>query len=210
MYYVYELRDPRTSISFYGGKGCGGRAYEHQREVLRGTATSNPAKIACIKDILAAGFQVEVAIIAEYPFEEDALAHEFNMVAANPSWTNVMPGGIPTSPLSPLTAATLNVKRLKKLIAELNSILSKHFIKNTAFGTVDLLTRRGRFKAKLAEKFEDEFEISGDRAVSKRTGKDQRLKSLKSRIAAAKEALQKAETLEIQERKLAQHKRARV
>ena len=119
MHYVYELRDPRNGIAFYVGKGQGDRAHQHQREVLSGRAKSNSAKIAKIVEILEAGLQTEVVILAEYPFEEDALDHEFHLVDANPNLTNLMPGGIATSTLSPLTLCSLSLKRHKKLLSEL-------------------------------------------------------------------------------------------
>jgi hypothetical protein len=125
VFYVYALRDPRDRSTFYVGKGQGDRAYQHQREVINGTATSNPAKIAKIRMILAAGRQVEVAILAEYQYEEDALDHEFHLIENDPLLTNVMPGGSTQAP-TPLFLAARRVKRLKQLLLDLRSVQQRN------------------------------------------------------------------------------------
>jgi hypothetical protein len=94
-FYVYELRDPRTGLPFYVGKGQGKRAWEHERVVIAGNVPTSPSrKFAKISEILNAGYRVEVCIVAEYDMEADALDHEYRLVDADPTLTNVMPGGI--------------------------------------------------------------------------------------------------------------------
>lgn len=129
MFYVYELRDPKNGVAFYVGKGQGDRAYQHQREVLNGKAINNPAKIAKIKEILDRGEQVEVVVVAEYAFEEDALDHEFHLIDTNLTLTNVMPGGASNGKQSELSIAASNVARLKKLCIDLERCKTKLYRK---------------------------------------------------------------------------------
>lgn len=126
MHYVYELWDPRTDRRFYVGKGQGDRAYQHQRQVLNGTARSNPAKIKIINEILAAGRQVEVRFVAEYAAEDDALDHEFHLVDSDPTLTNIAPGGIRVGAISPLILARSRLKRLRELLTGLKRIKSNN------------------------------------------------------------------------------------
>lgn len=125
LFYVYELRDPRTGVAFYVGKGQGDRAYQHQRQVVNDTATTNPAKIAKIKEILATGKQVEVAIVAEYVYEEDALDHEFHLIDSNSTLTNALPGGASNGKASELYLAKMRYDQLVKLCLKLLGIKKK-------------------------------------------------------------------------------------
>lgn len=93
-FYVYQLIDPRNDLPFYVGKGQWDRAWHHQRAVERGVSFCNARKTARISEILAAGYNVEVLIVAEYDLESEALEHEWRMVDADPTLTNIMPGGI--------------------------------------------------------------------------------------------------------------------
>jgi hypothetical protein len=92
-FYVYQLVDPRTDLPFYVGKGQRGRAWHHQRAVECGKLAGNARKVAKISDILKAGESVRVVIVAEYHLESDALDHEYRLVDADPTLTNVQPGG---------------------------------------------------------------------------------------------------------------------
>lgn len=84
MFYVYELRDPRFNVPFFIGRGTGDSAYRHQRQVVNNKVL-NPANQR-IQDIIKAGMQVQIVILAEYQYEEDALDHEFFAVNTNPSY----------------------------------------------------------------------------------------------------------------------------
>ena len=79
MFYVYELRDPRDNTVFHAAMGRGDQAFQHQRQVVNGTAQPG-SRAARIQSIVDSGNQVEVAILAEYAFEEDAIDHEFHLV----------------------------------------------------------------------------------------------------------------------------------
>jgi hypothetical protein len=122
MFYVYELRDPRNGVAFYVGKGQGDRAHAHQREVVRGTARSNPAKIAKIREILETGHQVEVSILAEYRDESDALDHEYHSIVSRPDLTNMRVDlGLPQK-LSPLARAERHCILTSRLLNNLIDI----------------------------------------------------------------------------------------
>ncbi|MBA1156918.1 GIY-YIG nuclease family protein [Microvirga mediterraneensis] len=92
-FYVYQLVDPRSGLPFYVGKGQGRRAWDHQRAVKTGKSGGNTRKVAKIQEILKSGQDVEVRIVAVYDTEVEALDHEFRLVDADPTLTNVMPGG---------------------------------------------------------------------------------------------------------------------
>jgi uncharacterized protein YdcH (DUF465 family) len=161
MFYVYELRDPRNGQVFYVGKGQGDRAYQHQREVLNGTAKTNPAKIAKIQEILAADMQVEVAIVAEYVYEEDALDHEFHLVEANPTLTNVMPGGASGMKISELYLAKSRYARLCNVCKQLERMIDEivKSAKNAADAPVDALEKQlARDRKTLSERHRKEIE----------------------------------------------------
>lgn len=77
-YYVYALKDPRSSPAkpFYVGKGSGVRAYDHlvrfdeSRKALR------------IREIQAAGLKVLVSVLVEDLTEEQALKLEAELIGA--------------------------------------------------------------------------------------------------------------------------------
>jgi len=97
-FYVYRLIDPVTARPFYVGKGHRSRAWQHQRIVARGESTGNKRKDDRIRAIIALGRNVEVEIIARYNLEIDALDHEYRLVDADPTLTNVVPGGSSGNP----------------------------------------------------------------------------------------------------------------
>jgi hypothetical protein len=76
-FYVYTLSNPSTNTVFYVGKGCGSRAYSHERKVLR-----NPKKYSRlpkdkeILDILSLGLSVSVSFIKDNMSESEALILE--------------------------------------------------------------------------------------------------------------------------------------
>ncbi|MFN3352937.1 MAG: GIY-YIG nuclease family protein [Brevundimonas sp.] len=93
MFYVYQLIDPRDRQPFYVGKGKGRRIHRHEAEARRGV---HSAKCDRIRAIWADGLAVERHVVAEYGDENEALAAEFDLIAAIglDSLTNVLPGGV--------------------------------------------------------------------------------------------------------------------
>lgn len=77
-FYIYSLKDPRTSPAqpFYIGKGTGNRAWDH---TLRVDNTRKGNKIAAIQQ---AGHQVITTIIADDLTEAQALKLEAELIAA--------------------------------------------------------------------------------------------------------------------------------
>lgn len=61
-YYVYALRDPRTGLVFYVGKGTGDRINAHLREAGK-DPLSERQKIQTIRDIESAGLEVELLFL---------------------------------------------------------------------------------------------------------------------------------------------------
>lgn len=113
-FYVYQLADPRTDLPFYVGKGQRFRAWAHEISVRQGDLKGNARKVAKIQEIIARGDTVMVQIVACYDLESDALDHEFRLVDADPTLTNIMPGGI-GAPLSDAETARRISARLKRL-----------------------------------------------------------------------------------------------
>ena len=125
-WYVYELVDPRDGEAFYVGKGCGSRIHAHEKEAKKsGIACSE--KHGRIKEIWAAGFDVDLQYVAYFWDESHAYAHEESRVAAYglESLTNIRPGGgscrgsfisRPSKPIAPMVYARLMVD-CKNLIA---------------------------------------------------------------------------------------------
>lgn len=77
-FYVYELIDPRDGAVFYVGKGCGARVDEHEREARRGV---DHPKNDRIRDIWAAGRQVEKRIVQTFGTEAAAFRRERKLIA---------------------------------------------------------------------------------------------------------------------------------
>ena len=93
MFYVYTLSDPLTKSVFYVGKGKGGRIQAHEREAEKGV---HSAKCERIREIWAAGLQVQRAVVSRHDDENDALQAEFDLIAeiGLAHLTNVTPGGV--------------------------------------------------------------------------------------------------------------------
>lgn len=121
-FYVYQLVDPRNGLPFYVGKGQGRRAWEHQRAVQSGKSGGNARKAAKIQEILKSGQDVEVLIVAVYDTEVEALDHEFRLVDADPTLTNVMPGGCGRTE-SPEWARRRSEMQRRKLLAQRSQML---------------------------------------------------------------------------------------
>lgn len=95
-FYVYRLVDPRNCLPFCVGKGQRDRAWQHQRSVEAAPDVGHrrvSGKNTRIRQILMAGMDVEVEIVASYVNEADAFDHEYRLIDADPTLTNVVPGG---------------------------------------------------------------------------------------------------------------------
>ncbi|MBW3631056.1 MAG: GIY-YIG nuclease family protein [Gemmatimonadetes bacterium] len=92
-FYVYHLRDPRDGVVFYVGKGKGGRMHSHARSARRGWI-DNPAKVARIREIHAAGLEVDCLKVHEHLSEPEAFRLELKEIESIGlgRLTNVAPG----------------------------------------------------------------------------------------------------------------------
>jgi hypothetical protein len=74
-FYVYQLRDPRSELPFYIGKGFGRRAWHHIRNIDY-THKSNT-----IQKILREGYEVQVEILQDNLTEESAFELEIQLIS---------------------------------------------------------------------------------------------------------------------------------
>lgn len=93
-FYVYALKDPRTSPAkpFYIGKGTGSRAFDH---LVKPDSTK---KYARIKDIIATGSSPLVDILVEDLTEGQALRLEAELISA---FGTTETGGVLTNAVVP-------------------------------------------------------------------------------------------------------------
>jgi hypothetical protein len=93
-YYVYSLKDPRTSpaLPFYIGKGTGSRAYDH---LVKPDTTT---KYKLIKEIIDAGYSPIVAILVDDITESQAYKIEAELVSA---FGTIGTGGLLTNSVIP-------------------------------------------------------------------------------------------------------------
>lgn len=90
-FYVYLLIDPRTKAPFYVGKGCGKRAYSHERQAKRHLVDNAP-KYAAIKSIHDAGLCVVVEMVCQGLTEQEAFRIERAKIAELSGLTNISLG----------------------------------------------------------------------------------------------------------------------
>jgi hypothetical protein len=93
-FYVYQLRDPRSELPFYIGKGFGRRAWHHIKNIDY-THKSNT-----IQKILREGYEVQVEILQDNMTEESAFELEIHLISkygrrdlGNGCLTNLTSGG---------------------------------------------------------------------------------------------------------------------
>lgn len=93
-YYIYALKDPRTSPAqpFYIGKGTGSRAWEH---TLRVDSTRKGQRIA---EIQAEGHTVVTTVLADDLTEVQALKLEAELISA---FGTISTGGLLTNSVTP-------------------------------------------------------------------------------------------------------------
>jgi len=97
-YYVYRLVDPRNLQTFYVGKGCGGRIFQHIENVqsLISNDESPISLKACrISEIIAAGKEVILLIQRWGLTEDEAFEVEAALIDIFTGLTNVQAGNNP-------------------------------------------------------------------------------------------------------------------
>ena len=94
-YYVYRLVDPRTFQTFYVGKGCGDRVFQHIRNVIPLYDKDDDAislKTKQIAEIIGSGKQVISIIHRRGLTRNEALEVEAALIDAYPGLTNIQRG----------------------------------------------------------------------------------------------------------------------
>lgn len=96
-YYVYRLVDPRNLQTFYIGKGCGDRVFQHANGVVKKIALGLDEEIISlkeklIKEIISAGKKVLPIIHRRGLTQKEALEVEAALIDAYPGLTNVQRG----------------------------------------------------------------------------------------------------------------------
>ena len=97
-FYVYRLIDPRTLQTFYVGKGCGNRVFQHVNDVMSLISKNEDAeslKSQYILDILGAGKQVIAIIHRRGLTNNEALEVEAALIDSYPGLTNIQKGHHP-------------------------------------------------------------------------------------------------------------------
>ena len=94
-YYVYRLVDPRTFQTFYVGKGCGNRVFQHVNNV-KSLIDKNEDDISLksrqIAEIIGMGKEVIPIIHRRGLTQKEAFEVEAALIDAYPGLTNIQPG----------------------------------------------------------------------------------------------------------------------
>ena len=88
--YVYRLIDPRNGETFYVGKGKQNRVFEHVQGAIDSEAPSD--KLHRIREIIAAGFEVNHVIHRHGLDDATAFEVEAALIDAYPGLTNLVSG----------------------------------------------------------------------------------------------------------------------
>lgn len=94
-YYVYRLVDPRTLQTFYVGKGCGDRVFQHVNNVkslISQNEDEFSLKSQTIAEILGSGKKVISIIHRRGLTEQEAFEVEAALIDAYPGLTNIQNG----------------------------------------------------------------------------------------------------------------------
>ncbi len=96
-YYVYRLVDPRTLHTFYVGKGCGDRVFQHAKGVLSKIALDEDENEMSLKEkqiaeIISTGKEVISIIHRRELTNKEALEVEAALIDAYPGLTNIQRG----------------------------------------------------------------------------------------------------------------------
>ena len=97
-YYVYRLIDPRNGQTFYVGKGCGNRIFQHVKQMIsyydsaEQTLENDPNKLKIIRDIVDGGLDV-IHVIQRWGLtEKEALEVEAALIDAYQGLSNIQRG----------------------------------------------------------------------------------------------------------------------
>lgn len=96
-YYVYRLVDPRTLHTFYVGKGCGDRVFQHAKGAVKIIALDKDESEMSLKEkqileIISAGKEVISIIHRRGLTNKEALEVEAALIDAYPGLTNIQRG----------------------------------------------------------------------------------------------------------------------
>jgi len=93
VFYVYLLIDPRNNKSFYVGKGCGNRIYDHVKEAQR--SSKNSYKLNKIRKIMNLGLDINYEKVFRTNIEAKALEYEIKIIKeiGLDNLCNITPGG---------------------------------------------------------------------------------------------------------------------
>ena len=144
-YYIYALKDPRTSSArpFYIGKGTGNRAWEH---ALRIDSTRKGQRVA---EIQAGGLEVVTTVLADDLTEHQALKLEAELIAAFGTedtggllTNSVIPRGRAAKLRGPVSIPSGSVEQ-----AQIGLELLKHAVLELAKANLDGITNSDASKA---------------------------------------------------------------